>query len=164
MNLGMMTKEYDRMIQEQIKKVWWIKAFYNEQIGTYENRLGHELGLRFNAAAKINTSIAEWLIEKRKITRDIVCYEIKTEDVNEIRQWCREIKKYNKAMGWIAKKLDLEVHEINIRALGTRKVTCIEYRTKDYDEGFEGGICNIKYERERLREEWKVQKARQNKL
>ena len=158
-----MEKGYCEYVREHIKRVWWIKAFYNEQIGTYENRLGHELGLRFNAAAKINTNICEWLIDKGRITREDIGFEKKTKNMDEVKQWCREIKKYSRAMEWIAKKLDLYVHEITIQAFGSRKVTCIEYRAKYFDEGFEGGISNIRYERERLREEWKVQKARKNK-
>ena len=161
--LGMVTMKYNEDIQREIKKEWWIKAFFNEEIGIFENARGHRDGYRYNAAAKINTSIIEWLVENERITRDTVHFDMKTESNAELEQWYKNIIKYSKAMEWIRIKLDLVVREITTQATGNRIVTRIVYETKIFDEGYEGGVANICYEKERLREEWRVQKARENK-
>ena len=166
MLLGLITRECSRNINRAITEEWCKLALHNKEINYVEKIRELDLATtdkKYNAASKIYSRIAVHLLETKKLEIGKGYYEIETQNEQEVVEWVDQLKGIG-IVDWVAQKLDATVELIRLRySTGYRKIWFL-FKLNSEDEGFEGGITTVRYEKERLREEWKTEEIRKNKV
>ena len=123
-----------------------------------------EHGEKTNAIGIMYKKIMREVIadERAIVGADVVDY--RAESKGELNRWLKKIGNV-KPIIKILNRFDLTVHELKIKKIGegVRTVKMV-LAVKTKDDGYFGGWDVLNYEHERLKEEWKVQKARNKNI
>ena len=161
----MISKKWADEAKEKITDEWKKSAFHNEEIGFTEISRGLELieqGFQVNIAGKMYAKIAGLLYMKGKIRGNEIYLKEKATTKEEILNWMGRLKGM-KIVDWMIQWYDFGLAGIEIEKNGKGRKTTFFFATRDEDEGYYGGAQTVEYEKERLREEWRIEKIRNEK-
>ena len=161
----MVSKKWADDTKDKITAKWKESGFHNEEIGFQEIARGLELveqGFKVNIAGKMYAKIAGLLFSKGKIRGNETHLKKKAETKVEILNWLYRLKGM-KIIDWMLDEYDFGIAGIEIEKNGKGRKTTFFFATRDEDEGYFGGAQTVEYERERLKEEWRVEKIRSEK-
>ena len=164
-NLGLITKEYSNTMKQEVVEKWCEIAFHNKEINLVERARELEFASptnKYNAASKIYNRIAMFLYENNKLRMGQGSYIAQTDNQNDLEEWVARLQGID-IIQWIPEKYDVTISHIKLQKIDGYKKIWVVFKTKGDDEGFEGGTSTMHYEKERLREEWRIRKIRKLK-
>ena len=166
LSVGLLSAEQLKNLRDEFLKEW-NEYYFDMQLiswNEWQRELeGQDRGETVNAVG----------IMYKKIMREVRADEraiIGVNDADYKAKTREELNRWVKKMGIIKpivklfNKFDLTVHEIKVRNYGREvKIVKMILAVKTKDDGYFGGWDVLNYERERLKEEWRVLEARKIK-
>ena len=122
---------------------------------------GQDIGETVNAVGIMYKKIMREIMADERAIIGAIDADYKARSREELNKWIKRIG-IIKPIVKLLNRFDLTVHEIKIRNYGREvKIVKMILAVKTKDDGYFGGWDVLNYEHERLKEEWKVQKARE---
>ena len=160
-NLGMVTKQFERRAVAYLKTRWMAKFFYNKELSMRQMNRQINRGEFVNGASILSNRIKQYLREAGKIegNEGEEAYSVTAITREEKREWMKSFGDIKLFHDFI-KYYDLSVYGIHANSTRGLNVVKLDLHVKDRDEGYCGGLSTIGYEIERIREEKKIRRMR----
>lgn len=159
----MITKKFENRAAGWVKTRWIHKYFYNQEVSMREMNHPPNRGLLTNGASILYNRVREHLRETGRIEggrRER--FSITAVNKAEKREWMKSFGDVKVFHDFI-KFYDLTVYGLHASSEDGYHVLKLDLHVKERDEGYYGGMGTIEYETERMREEEKVKRARNEK-
>ena len=159
----MVSKSEEERLRDILTNKWNEKFFGTETITDVENNRSIE---RANANFKVNGAMMLYNRIKGynrilgRIDLGAVTFEVQTRNTDEKKKWLREFGPHFRMFRDFLIQFDLSISVMKVRGHQNYFQLKIVAMMKQKDEGFVGGWCHIQFEDERLREERRVKKLK----
>ena len=151
-------------LRDEITKEWK-KYYFDMQLiswNEWQRELeGQDRNETVNAVGIMYKKIKREIVADDRAIVGAIDADYKARSKEELNRWVKRMG-IIKPIVKLLNRFDLTVHEIKIRNYGREvKIVKMVLAVKTKDDGYFGGWDVLNYEHERLKEEWRVQKARE---